>query len=362
MEVGQIVSTTIFDSIPYLQIDFTDSFYELQGVIYSKENGHAIFFEQENKLTFDTSVDYEKITCREIGQKLDLSYSSLRAGTKEADGSIENCDIQAKEVCTQQGIFACNITANNVEIGGSTSNLTKIATDKAKIKIIKGFVVSKTVEAESIDTGAKIKAITVFADTCIGANIEADIIQIRELHSRTTLSAKKTININKVTGNENSFFIHGGLTEAEQKREDEIKKTILNLTKKTESLNTIIKNLKTYIKNNQNNFNDLVARQERYNNENDRKIISVFESKREQLTQAQKDVLNISQDLARSIDSLNIIRSEKYAANINVASGLDLSQNKVAFVFDGKSYYAPRKGTLKSIAFDVNSKSITTNE
>lgn len=57
-----------------------------------------------------------KITCREIGQNLDLSYSSLRAGTKEADGSIENCNIQADEVCTQQGIFACNITANSVEI------------------------------------------------------------------------------------------------------------------------------------------------------------------------------------------------------------------------------------------------------
>ncbi len=195
-------------------------------VFIAARNGYVS--EENSRITIKEEMEINEVSFKNTG--------SLRAGIdsgmvvrieennflKESIG--EGLSIEVSEVYAAGNIGSgVEIKAREVEIGGQTHMSSNIYADTVHIAIHKGYVKAKEVFIGSLEGGV-VDAQTCEVEKSLSGVIRAQNVFIEDLHSHSRIYASNKIEIDKISGDENRFFIDPKAYYEVQEEIEEIEK------------------------------------------------------------------------------------------------------------------------------------------
>ena len=147
-----------------------------------KSTGH-VTSDTEKEISINIKGD---ATEDKVGPNMKVEVSNLSMGGSVAEGA--------------------EIRGKDIKIGGQTHLTSKIYTQKAQIKVHKGYLEAKEAKITSIESGV-IYADTIEADMAIGAELHGKNIHIKELKHHCYIEFSESLTIDKVSGEENKFYL-----------------------------------------------------------------------------------------------------------------------------------------------------------
>jgi hypothetical protein len=181
-----------------------------------KSTGH-VTADSDKEISINIKGD---ATQDKIGPNMKVEVSNLSMGGSVAEGA--------------------EIRGKNIKIGGQTHLTSSIFTEKAEIKVHKGYLEAHEAKITSVESG-KVFADTITADAAIGAELHGRIIHIKELKSHCIIEYSESLTIDNISGEENKFTL---TAFAEKKEGEELQATIDRLTQNKEELAKLDKRLK----------------------------------------------------------------------------------------------------------------------
>ncbi len=194
-----------------------------------KSTGH-VTSDTEKEVSINIKGD---ATEDKVGPNMKVEVSNLSMGGSVAEGA--------------------EIRGKDIKIGGQTHLTSKIFTDKAQIKVHKGYLEARVAKITSIESGV-IYADKIDADMAIGAELHGKNIHIKELKHHCVIEYSESLTIDKISGEENKFFLTAfapksegealeALLEELQAKKEELAKSDRQLQKLTDQVNKNKKNL-----------------------------------------------------------------------------------------------------------------------
>lgn len=266
-----------------------------------KSTGH-VTSDTEKEVSINIKGD---ATEDKVGPNMKVEVSNLSMGGSVAEGA--------------------EIRGKDIQIGGQTHLTSKIYTEKAQIKVHKGYLEAKEAKITSIESGV-IYADTIEADMAIGAELHGKNIHIKEIKHHCVIEFSESLTIDKFLGEENKLF----LTAFAPKEEGEALETLLeelqgdkeSLAKKerqmdklTDQVNKNKKNLELL----EENIKDIRSRDEEPNESILKRYNTLLEEKENQ-EKLKAEIAKINEAIAAKNETLGQQQEALFDARLKIKS------------------------------------------
>lgn len=175
---------------------------------YAKKDGYVIM--ESGMLLISDEIQMDSIDLKSTGHvtsDTDKEISISIKGDATEDKIGPNMKVEVSNLSMGGSVAeGAEIRGKDIQIGGQTHLTSKIYTEKAKIKVHKGYLEAKEAKITSIESGV-IYADTIDADMAIGAELHGKNIHIKEIKHHCVIEFSESLTIDKVQGEENKFLL-----------------------------------------------------------------------------------------------------------------------------------------------------------
>jgi hypothetical protein len=203
---------------------------------------------ENGELDIKDSLMLDEVSSKTTGE-IDLSSVNVFIKTKndanDAIGSGSVLETKKLEMTGNVGSDS-RIKSQSVDIKGATHQSSRMHTERARIKIHKGYLKTVSAEIDTLEHGL-VEGKEVIVGEMLGGNIRADTVIIKNIPaSFADVLAFKKIVLDNVTGDENIFRIRYGLNQEDILAMDDMKKKVGFITKEVKKLNVAIDQNRQY--------------------------------------------------------------------------------------------------------------------
>lgn len=175
---------------------------------YAKKDGYVII--ESDMLLISDEIQMDSIDLRSTGHvtsDTDKEVTINIKGDATQDKIGPNMKVEVSNLSMGGSVAeGAEIRGKDIKIGGQTHLTSKIYTEKAQIKVHKGYLEAKEAKITSIESGV-IYADTIHAEMAIGAELHGKNIHIKELKHHCVIEYSESLTIDKVSGEENKFIL-----------------------------------------------------------------------------------------------------------------------------------------------------------
>jgi hypothetical protein len=216
-------------------------------IVYVARKKGLVKFEN-NELDIKDSLMLDEVSSKKTGE-LELGNVNVFIKTKnDANDAIGSGAVLESKKLDMTGNAGSDskIKSQSVDIKGATHQSSRIYTERAHIKIHKGYLKTISAEIDTLEHGL-VEGKEVIIGEMLGGNIRADTVIIKNIPaSFADVLAFKKIVLDNVTGDENIFRIRYGLNQEEVMIMDEQRKKIGFISKEIKKLSVAIEQNKQY--------------------------------------------------------------------------------------------------------------------
>lgn len=163
-----------------------------------------------NEISVKNELDVQSITFRKTGSvesDLDANIKINVTETNYLNDAIDAVGVDTKDINIQGNVgHNATIVAETVEISGQVHISSEIKADKIKIHRLKGVATGKTVDIDILEQG-RIKGETIKIGVANGGLIIGENVYVDVVHGSTIIFASKTIEVKKILGEDNKFYM-----------------------------------------------------------------------------------------------------------------------------------------------------------
>ena len=285
----------------------------------AQENGYIALEDNTYIIRKDVGVDeisFKKTGSIESGVDSDVNIIvSEDDAIKDAIGAGMVVKVTELEVEGNVGSSA-KVTAKKIKICGQTHRSSVIRADKVDINVHKGKAIGKNITITRLEHGS-VYGDKVEISQAVGGDIRGIDVEIGICASHVKVAASKRIEIKKMQGSENTFTIDPVLQRDTQE-------SIKNNEKKIKELEAEIKELKKdklkythFIQDGKQAFLDIRKRLASYK-KNGVKMPASFVKKYKQFQNLQLKYKNITEDLEKKQNELNLLTTRTASFQDNI--------------------------------------------
>jgi len=310
----------IVSNVPNFSIDSAISMIDNEETIQyvAKENGYIAL--ENNQYLIKTDIDIGEISFRTTGSINSGVDSEVNIVVKETnavkDAIGTGMIVEVGEIVIEGNVGSSSkVTALKASVGGQTHKTAQIEANELDINIHKGIAYGKEIKITRLEHG-EVYGSNIDIKQAIGGNIQGEEINIEICASYVKATATKSIEIQKLQGEENIFTINPLVNNSVQdgllENEDKIKELRIKLG----DIKKEIVKYEILVKSNKNAYKDIAKRLVNYK-KNGVKLPASFVKKYKQFK-------NIE-------DHLETIKEEEKMK----VHELELYDKKIAFFQDG---------------------------
>lgn len=278
----------------------------------ANKNGYIVF--ENDTYDIKEELDVDEISFKTTGSIVTEMNSEINLNVKEKDlfkdavGTGMDVEVNEIEVDGNIGPKA-KVIAKIAKIYGQTHGTSYVQADNLTINVHRGVAKGEEVHITRLERG-KIVGKTVSVTQALGGDIKGESVSVDMLGSNVTITASKTIEIQKMQGSENKFIIDPSTISQFDESVHDNDKTLKDLDSKIKDMNYEIKQYISMVRSNEKAYHQLKKRLLHYQSNNIKfpkslvKQFKEFKAAIENLKSLQ-DSLN---DLIAQRERLNIVK------------------------------------------------------
>ena len=228
----------------------------------AKENGYIAF--EGGQYLIKTDIDINDISFRTTGSIDSGVDSEVNIVVKETDAVKDAIGtgmiVEVGEIVIEGNVGSSSkVTALKASVGGQTHKTARIEANELDINVHKGKAYGKEIKITRLEHG-EVHGLNIDIKQAIGGNIEGEEIFIELCASYVKATATKTIEIQKLQGEENVFTIDPLVNNNAQNALFENESKIKELRVKLRDLKKEIEKYTILVKSNKNAYKDITKR------------------------------------------------------------------------------------------------------
>jgi len=285
----------------------------------AKKNGYIAF--ENNTYLIKKDVGVGEITFKttgsiESGIDSDVNvFVTEKNAIKDAIGAGMSVEVSEIDIDGNVGSHA-KVIAKKAKIGGQTHKSAIIRANDVAIHVHKGKVYGKKIHVDRLEHG-NIDGDVVDVTQALGGNICAKEVRIDLCSSHVHITASRRIEIEKLTGSENSFTIDPLLQKENQEGLEKNEKQIEALAEELKELEKSVQKYTLLVKEGTPAFMEIKKRLVYYK-KNGVKMPASFVKKYKQFQQMQEKLKDLKLQRDRVEDRLNLFMSKTGSFQENI--------------------------------------------
>ena len=292
------------------------------------QSGYVTF--ENNSYDISSEIDVSEISFKTTGSietqlDADVSINVKESDTlKDAIGMGMEVEVNEINVDGNVGPSAI-IRAKKASVEGQTHQSSEVHADTLNINIHKGTAFGKEVNITRLEHGT-VEADKVHITQAIGGVIRAKEISIELLGSHVTMSATRSITIEKLKGGENTLIIDPVLMQDSQEGLKENEEKLTTQKREIESMQSEIDKYEAQATADQASYNDVKKRLLHYK-KNGVKMPASFVKKYKQYQHLHQHLESLKKELVKKSERFELLANKHNAFQDNIFEARIINQD-----------------------------------